>query len=188
MPVTFAPFDPETDADALVTFLSTNTFPFHVGAALTPERARERVASYWSGGRQGLWVIVDGSRVGTAVLDDLEDIADGGAPLFDLRLQEQSRSRGLGVPVLRALTSYIFQGYPAARRLEGQTREDNIAMRRVFVRSGWVKEAHHREAWPVEGGDAKASIVYAVLRRDWDSGTITPVDWDDLPATGSELA
>lgn len=178
--VSFDPFVPESDADALVAFLSDNTFPFHVTPVV--DRARERVeaGAYWSQGRLGFWVEVDGARVGIAVLDDVEDIADGGAPLFDLRLGEHARGRGLGEPVLRALTSSVFQRYPTARRFEGHTREDNLAMRRVFIRSGWVKEAHYREAWPVEGGAPKASIAYAILRRDWESGTTTPVDWDGL--------
>lgn len=116
------------------------------------------------------------------VLEDIEGIARGGAPLFDLRLGERFRGSGLGEPVVRALTDYVFEKYPTLRRFEGQTREDNIAMRKVFVRSGWVKEAHYRQAWPIAGAGPKASIAYGVLRRDWETGTITPVDWDDLPA------
>jgi RimJ/RimL family protein N-acetyltransferase len=83
---------------------------------------------------------------------------------------------------LRVLTDYVFERYPTLRRFEGQTREDNIAMRKVFVRSGWVKEAHYRQAWPIEGAEPKASIAYGVLRCDCETETITPVDWDDLPA------
>jgi RimJ/RimL family protein N-acetyltransferase len=69
---------------------------------------------------------------------------------------------------------------PQATRFEGQTREDNIAMRRTFLRAGFVKEAHYRDGWPVEGGPALASVAYAILRRDWEQGTTTPVDWDDF--------
>ena len=76
----------------------------------------------------------------------------------------------------------MFETYPGLRRFEGQTREDNVAMRTVFVRSGWAKEAHYRQAWPVEGSEPKASIAYGILRRDWQTGTVTPVDWDDLPS------
>ena len=130
----------------------------------------------------GHWVEVDGERVGIVILEDVEDIEDGGAPLFDLRLAESARGRGLGAPVLRAFTSHVFTRYPELRRMEGQTRQDNIAMRKVFVRSGWVKEAHYREAWPVDGGEPQASVAYGILRRDWETGTTTPVDFDDLPA------
>ena len=116
------------------------------------------------------------------MLEDIDDIAGGGAPLFDLRLAQEHRGRGLGEAALRALTSHVFATYADLRRFEGQTREDNIAMRTVFVRSGWVKEAHYREAWPVEGGEPLASIAYGMLRRDWETGTTTPVPWGDEPA------
>ena len=54
-------------------------------------------------------------------------------------------------------------------------------MRRTFQRAGFLKEAHYREAWPVDGGPPVASIGYGVLRRDWLSGTSTPLVWDDEP-------
>lgn len=176
-------FDPDTDVAALIEFLSGNEFPFHVRPRLTADAARELVASgrYWSDDSTGFWVDVDGERAGIAVLDDLEDAADDGAPVFDLRLAERYRGRGLGVPILRELTRRVFARFPELTRFEGQTRDDNVAMRTTFVRAGFVKEAHYRESWPVEGQPPKASVGYAILRRDWESGTTTPVVWDDLP-------
>ncbi len=115
-----------------------------------------------------LWVEVAGSgRVGLVVLDDLEDPG----VLFDLRLAEAARGRGLGVLVVRALTDHVFGSYPHVTRVEAQTRDDNRAMRRVLVRAGFVKEAHYRDGWPVVGGEPRASVGYAVLRRDHESGT-----------------
>ncbi len=177
-------FDPAQDVEAVVAFLAANSFPFHVRTRVAEADARKRVeaGSYWSEESLGHWVEVDGERVGIVILEDVEDIEDGGAPLFDLRLAESARGRGLGAPVLRAFTSHVFTRYPELRRMEGQTRQDNIAMRKVFVRSGWVKEAHYREAWPVDGGEPQASVAYGILRRDWETGTTTPVDFDDLPA------
>lgn len=69
---------------------------------------------------------------------------------------------------------------PKVNRFEGQTREDNIAMRKTFVRCGWLKEAHYREGWPVDEGSPLASIAYGILRRDWETGQTTLFDWDDL--------
>ncbi len=182
--VRLAAFDPASDGEAVVAFLTGNTFPFHVSPRVSEETALARVrdAHYWSDERVGHWVVVGGQRVGIAVLEDVDDIAGGGAPLFDLRLAEAHRGKGLGEPVLRALTSHVFRTYPSLRRIEGQTREDNLAMRRVFLRAGWVKEAHYREAWPVDGSGPVASIAYGVLRRDWETGTTTPVPWLDEPA------
>ena len=53
-------------------------------------------------------------------------------------------------------------------------------MRKTFMRAGFVKEAHYREAWPVENGPPLASVAYSILRRDWQTGRTTPVEWNDL--------
>jgi hypothetical protein len=55
--------------------------------------------------------------------------------------------------------------------------------RPLSVGRAWVKEAHYRESWPVEGGPALASVAYAVLRRDWETGTTTTFVWDDVTLT-----
>ena len=164
------------DRDALATFLATGPWPFHVRTRPT----HEQVDGDIDGGRfddaEVLWVLANGVRVGLAVLEDVGD----DTPTLDLRLASAARGRGLGLPVLRAVTDHLFRTHPTARRFEAMTREDNVPMRRVLLRAGFVKEAHHREGWPVEGGPALASVGYAVLRRDWETGSRTPVDWDDL--------
>lgn len=177
------PFDPATDADPLVEFLSGNEFPYHVARRLTADAAREMVDAgrFWSASTTGFWIDANGERVGIVVLEDLDDVAAGGSPLFDLRLAEPYRGRGLGLPAVGAITDLVFKSFTEVTRFEGQTREDNIAMRTTFERAGFVKEAHYRESWPVVDGPPKASIAYAILRRDWESGTTTPLEWDDLP-------
>ena len=119
-------------------------------------------------------------RIGIAVIDDLVDVASGGNPVFDLRLAEAHRGRRLSVPVLSGLTEVVFVRWPDITRIEGHTRDDNWAMRATFRGAGWVKEAFHRDAWPLDSGQRQASVAYAVLRRDWESGTTTPVVLDDL--------
>ena len=67
-------------------------------------------------------------------------------------------------------------------RIEANTRKDNIAMRHTFLSCGYVKESHYRDAWPsVEDGNVRDGVGYAILRRDWVSGTTTLPDWDDEP-------
>lgn len=179
--IEFVPFDPATDLEALVTFLATNTYPYHVRPRLSPAQARELVLGgrFWSDDSAGFWVDAAGERVGMVVIDDLADVADGGNPVFDLRLGEQHRGRRLSTPILRALAALAFERWPGLTRFEGHTRDDNAAMRAAFRRAGWVKEGYFRDAWPVEGAGPRASVTYAVLRRDWESGTTTPVVWDD---------
>jgi RimJ/RimL family protein N-acetyltransferase len=170
--------DVDADADALRAFLTSNAFPFHVRSQPTVADVDARIADGGFAGpeHEALWVEVAGSgRVGLVVLDDLEDPG----VLFDLRLAESARGRGLGVPVVRAMTEHVFRTYPHVTRFEAQTRDDNRPMRRVLVRAGFVKEAHYRDGWPVVGGEPRASVGYAVLRRDHESGTTTPVPDDD---------
>ncbi len=51
-------------------------------------------------------------------------------------------------------------------------------MRKVFNRCGYVKEAYFRLASPAEDGGRVASIAYGILKEDWESGKITPVQWN----------
>jgi len=168
-----------TDRAALVEFMTSNEFPFHVVRRPSREHVEKLIdeGAYRDADHDTFWIEHDSSgRVGILRLEDLTD----DAPLFDVRLDEAFRGRGLGVEVLRALAEHVFTTMPAVHRLEGQTREDNTAMRRSFVRCGWVKEAHYRDGWPVEGAEPVASVAYAILRRDWASGTTTTFEWEDL--------
>ncbi|QCR44858.1 N-acetyltransferase [Curtobacterium sp. SGAir0471] len=176
--------DPQgADREALVTFHKSADFPFHVRAHPTRadlERAVDRGA-FRDDEHDSWWLDDDRlGRVGLVVLEDLQDPA----PLLDLRLAPAFRGRGLGLPALRAVTDHVFRSMPEVTRFEGQTREDNTAMRRVFLRTGWVQEAHYRESWPIEGGSPKASVAYGVLRRDWETGAVTPVPWGDVSLDG----
>lgn len=179
--VVLVPCDPLSDAEALVAFLGSNEFPFHVVPRPTESEARAVVdgGRFWSDDSLGFWIEIDGERAGVVVLEELADVAAGGSPLFDLRLAATHRGRGLGVPVVRALTTLVFTRFPTVTRVEGQTRADNVAMRRTFARAGFVKEAHYREAWPTGDAGRKASIAYGILRRDWETGATTPVPWED---------
>jgi RimJ/RimL family protein N-acetyltransferase len=84
-----------------------------------------------------------------------------------------ARGHGLGVSILKARTTEVFQRWPNANRFEGQACEDNIAMRKMFLRSGFLQEAHYRERWPVTGGQPLASVVYAILCPDLEMGQTT---------------
>ncbi|MCC9197159.1 GNAT family protein [Arthrobacter sp. zg-Y820] len=181
MPITFSPMaNSKRDTDELVRFLTTNRFPFHVLPEHSEESAREAVASgrFWSGESHGYWIDDDGARIGLVVLDDLDE----DTPMFDLRLAEAFRGKGLGPKVLAALCTKVFEQFPEPVRFEGQTREDNIAMRKTFLRAGFLKEAHYRLGWPTAEGPRVASVAYAILRQDWESKDTTGFEWHDLPA------
>ena len=167
------------DRGALIDFMTRNDFPFH--GRHHPQAAEVEAliskGAYRDEDNDSFWI--DHGELGRLGFLRLEDLSDGD-PLFDLRLDAPFHGRGLGVQVLRAVTDHVFTTMPSVNRFEGQTREDNVAMRRTFLRSGWVKEAHYREGWPVEGGTPLASVAYSILRRDWESGETTTFLWDDL--------
>ncbi|MER2137659.1 MAG: GNAT family protein [Arthrobacter sp.] len=181
MAISFLPMtDSAEESEALVGFLTSNRFPFHVRSEHSEASARKLIEEgrFWSDESIGFWIQNGPQRIGLVVLDDLEE----DTPMFDLRLAEEYRGRGLGVPVLRELCGMVFDRFPDAVRFEGQTREDNIAMRRTFLRAGFLKEAHYRLGWPTTEGARVASVAYAILRQDWVNGGITPFDWEDVPA------
>lgn len=171
-------FDRSEDRDWFVTFLTSQDFPFHVAGTVSRDRVQERIAEgdYNAPSHAVFQVVCDAEPVGTLVLDDLDD----GSPLIDLRLDGAVRGRGIGTATVAALPSFVFENYPKIERIEAQTREDNLAMRKALLRNGWVKEAHYRKTWPTADGTKKASIAYAVLREDLELGTTSPLVWEDL--------
>ncbi|MBP2436630.1 GNAT family N-acetyltransferase [Microbacterium amylolyticum] len=178
MTVTLRPLDIDDDADraSLIEFLTSNEFPFHVRRRVDVAAVEERIADgdFSAPSHAALRIEDDGNLIGIVVLDDLDD----GDPLFDVRLAEKFRGKGLGVQALTALADYVFRAYPDVDRIEGQTRDDNRAMRRSMLRAGFVKEAHYRGGWPTDAGP-RDSIAYGLLRSDHESGTVTPLTWDD---------
>ncbi|RPF43822.1 RimJ/RimL family protein N-acetyltransferase [Streptomyces sp. Ag109_G2-6] len=185
MEITFDRYEP-AQAEQLVEFLSGDTWPFHGAAVVEPAQARQWIeeGGYDGEDHRAFWITRDGERAGLIRLMDLRDPT----PLFDLRIRAGHRGRGLGTAAVAWLTAYVFDEFPDVRRIEANTRQDNAAMRRVLLRNGYVKEAHHRDAWPAPDGGVRDAVGYAILRRDWLSGTTTVPDWDDEPGAAPVAA
>lgn len=153
------------DSDAVALFLSSNLWPFHnpsalsVDAAANVQIASESVESYW--------ILDGGSTVGVVRLFDLDDIDRDGSPLFDLRIADERRGRGIGTDTVNWLTAHLFVAHSALHRIEATTRSDNVAMRRVLERCRYVAEGEFREAWTNEDGTRSNTSAYAILRSDW---------------------
>lgn len=162
-----------TDREALVQFIVKNQWPFHVLVRRTTDQVRESIdqGAFRDDACDTYWVEHDElGRIGIMRFEDLDDPT----PLFDLRLAEEFRGRGLGVEVLRAATDHVFTAMEHVHRFEGHTRADNLPMRMTFERAGWVQEAHYRQGWPTGDGRHLDSVAYAVLRSDWENCTRTP--------------
>ncbi len=175
-----------TDREELRRFLTTEAFPFHVVERPTADQvdAAIQAGAWGDADTEALWIDhPEYGRVGVLRLEDLNDPT----AMIDLRLAERWRGRGLGAEALDAATDRVFETRPAVLRFEGQTRADNVAMRRIFSRCGWTQEASYRDGWPVEGGEPLASVAYAILRRERDRDAVTVPDPVRLAWEGEEL-
>ncbi len=179
MDVEFRRFD-VGEADELAGFLAGETWPYHGTARVDRDSVRSRAAGgfYDNASTRTFWITAGGSAVGVVRLFDLED----DTAMFDLRVRAADRGKGVGQRAVRWLTAYVFTEFPAAHRIEGTTRQDNHAMRAVFRRCGYAKEAHYRQSWPGDGGARYDAVGYAILRDDWSTATVTVPDFDDEPA------
>jgi RimJ/RimL family protein N-acetyltransferase len=174
--VTYEPFVAE-HAQALVDFLTGDPWPFHANSREQAPDVRQRVAAgyYDSDASKSFWIVEQGQRIGFVALEDLDD----GGPMFDIRISAVARGRGHGTHAVRWLTEHIFTTWPTVTRIEAVTRQDNRAMRAVLVRCGFAKESHYRDAWPAAEGAVYDSVGYAILRRDWLTGEVSPPQWED---------
>jgi RimJ/RimL family protein N-acetyltransferase len=68
---------------------------------------------------------------------------------------------------LRALITYAF-GPLELNRLEADIHPDNLASERLLQSLHFQREGHLRERWFV-GGEVSDSIIYGLLRRDWEA-------------------
>ena len=164
MQLSFDPFAP-ADVALLARFLASSDWPFHHETSVDENwvRARVETGHFFGGDAKSFWVRDGGeSPIAFGRVFDLGDLT----PLFDLRVAEAARGRGVGTLALRGLTAWLFSEHPEAERLGGYTRHDNLAMRRVFEKCGFVQEAHHRRAWRVAGGEPVDCVGYAILRAE----------------------
>ena len=154
----------DEEAGALAAWLADDTWPFHSRVRWTHAAALDSIrAGDFSGTNPTYWVELEGAgRVGIVHYRYLEDVS----PDADFRLLSAFRERGLGTRMVEWAAEHLFTT-TSKHRLAGETRVDNVAMRRVFQHCGWVEEARYRQSWPTEDGGWLDSVGYAILRDDW---------------------
>ncbi len=165
------------ECEEVAAFLTGDTWPFHGRERPDADEIRRSFAKghYTGEGNQTFWIVADGEKAGLMRVFELTDPT----PLFDLRIRQAYRGRGIGEKALRWLTGWVFERYPHVIRIEAHTRLDNYAMRKVLSKCGYVREAYHRQAWR-QGERLFDSVSYAIIRSDWQNGTTTPIEWNDV--------
>ncbi|WP_432353224.1 GNAT family N-acetyltransferase [Sporosarcina sp. A2] len=167
------------EQEQLIHFMTTNTWPFHGQEKSGRELIEKTIleGGYESDEVKTFWLVNDnGEKVGIAKIHDLQD----DVPLFDLRIADRYRGRGYGASALKLMADYVFELPEGKNRLAGHTRHDNLAMRKTFERSGFVKEGHLRQAWFSPEEDCYYdAITYGITREDYMGGKKTPVVWEE---------
>ncbi len=167
------------DIDELIEFLTSDTWEFYGTPNPKPERIRESYKNnYYSGDDcKTFWIILDeNTKAGILRIYDLED----DTPMFDIRVLSKYKGMGIGTEAVNWLVKYIFSNCSDAERIEANTRQDNYAMRCVFNKCNFVKEAHYRKAWVGNDGKPYDSIGYGITKEDWLNGKPTPLNWNDF--------
>ncbi|TDU81585.1 acetyltransferase (GNAT) family protein [Prosthecobacter fusiformis] len=160
----FAEISPESEGEAVASFLSCHTWPFHARSTLTVDLAR-KIKLGPAAEVRAFWINEHGSPVGIVRIMDLDD-SDDGSVMFDLRLAGGSRGRGIGRAAVAWLVVWLFAEYPALFRIEAATRIDNHAMRRVLELNHFVLEGQLRQTWRSEEGIRHDTALYGRLRHD----------------------
>ncbi|MBZ0201806.1 MAG: GNAT family N-acetyltransferase [Ignavibacteria bacterium] len=180
MEISFSEYS-DNRKDDLIKILTSSRWPYHSTPNITMEKVIEQLQNgYFTGeGRRTFIIYAEGTATGVIRLFDLgSGPEDDETPLFDIKIIEEKRGRGVGKTSLRLLTDFVFNEYPNKNRFEATTRVDNTAMRKVFEACGFVKEAHYRQAWPDEHGNKYDCTGYSILRGDWQNNTKTEVKWN----------
>lgn len=165
------------EIDDLIAFMTNNRWSFHS----EPEPTKEEIIRGYEKGwykneRKTFWVECSDKKIGLIIIHDISDTI----PLFDLRLSENYRGKGLGKVCVAWLTDYIFHLPDKKIRIEAYTRADNYSMRKILWNCGYVKEGYLRNAWENKDGTVADSVCYAMIRTDWEKKVTTPVKMDDV--------
>lgn len=173
----FIEYSPEFKND-LIEILTRSRWEFHSKPVSTAEDIEKNLnMGYFFGETSRTFLIKEnGITVGYIRIFDLED---DGNPLFDIRIAESHRGKGIGKEAVKWITDFVFSNYPSKNRLEATTRADNMGMRKVLEACGYQKESHYRQAWPDEHGKLYDCVGYSILQEEWKTGDVIKVNFND---------
>ncbi len=173
MALAFVPVS-TSERDELIRFITADSYPYNAHPRPTPEQVAAWIDTGLFSGT--LWIVRDdGTRVGVLQYQDASPIHAE----IHIRLHAPYRGQGIGTQAIEWMTDHLFRTFPHKHRLEGWTRSDNGAMRRVFRKCGYAKEAHLRRDFPTGEGIFADKVGYGILREEWERGAHIAVAWHD---------
>ncbi|MEO8448115.1 MAG: GNAT family protein [bacterium] len=184
MDVNISKADVSAGKEKMFGFLRSEPWTFYSKPILSEECLNELLEKgYFESDNARTFFIetMNAEIAGMMRLFDLKDIGRG-SPMFDIRISSVYRGKGIGSKAMKWITDYVFNTWEVQNRFEGTTRFDNFAMRKLFVKSGFVLEGYYRQAWQGSDGINHDSLQYSILRSDWISGIPTVINWDKVNA------
>jgi RimJ/RimL family protein N-acetyltransferase len=137
-------------------------------AGPNPEELRQRIES---SGRLTPWGLALGIEASGELVGEIQAYRGQMPPgVFGIGIDlfhGDDRGRGYGTEAVSMLVRHLFDRQ-AARRVEGGTTLDNVAMRRVFGRLGFVEEGVLREFLPTVAGGGTDCVMYGMTRTDYE--------------------
>ncbi len=94
-----------------------------------------------------------------------------GVFMIGITLEPERRGRGVGREAVALLTSYLFE-HEGAERVETPTDVENVPMRTVNERLGFVMEGVLRSFMPT-AEERRDHCMYAMTRDDWENAHTT---------------
>ncbi|UOE93241.1 GNAT family protein [Alkalihalobacillus sp. LMS39] len=167
------------ELDELVAFYTTNSWAFHAFPTVSKAEIINYYHSRWyEEDKETYWIKENKKNIGLLIISDISDTIP---LLFDVRLTNNGRGKGYGEQAVKWAVNHVFTRSNEKIRIEGYTRHDNYAMRKVFSKCNFQKEGYLRKAWENADGSVEDSLVYAIIRTDWERGTKTPININDVP-------
>ena len=159
-----------SDLSALHNLLSSNNWPYHDIQKPDEDFIASKSEEYFLNNSVKTIVYVDENNhiSGYIRFYGIEDL-DTDSPLFDIRVSEFSRGKGIGTQLVKEGLKLIFNHYKNIRRVEANTREDNIIMQRLLENIGFTQEARYRKCAKLLDGTYVDIFGYAILREEFKS-------------------
>jgi RimJ/RimL family protein N-acetyltransferase len=130
------------------------------------EEVRRRVAA---SGRMTEWGLLLGIESEGRLVGEVQGYRSQMPGVFGIGIvvyERADRGRGSGGDAVREMTRHLFDE-EGARRVEGGTTPDNVAMRRIFEALGFVEEGTLRRFLPGNDGEGVDCVIYGMTRRDY---------------------
>lgn len=168
--------DPEKHWNEFESLFCGNEWPYHSQSQVSPKNLQERKeeGEFSSPDSAVVFLELDSKLIGLVVIHGICDACIE----IDLRIDSTYRGKGFGKRALKELGKLVFERFENCARIEGNTREDNILMRRAFRSAGWVNEAFYRDAGFDSYGNKCGVLVFGITRQDWITGVTTPIQLD----------